>query len=448
MTYKLILVLLVTASCSESSDADGCPALTKPRSGGTMHSYPEQSEADGTVQVWKAEDSPHFVATYELSDIQLTIESCAYVVMEGPSSILVSRSGTLIASGTEERPITIEAADPNNPWDTIETLYVERSGEAEDTMGGYIQMSYVTLSDGGTTPSGSLHPMIWAHGKDVNVQNLPPNEHLDLQHVTVQHGTSYGVLLDLGATFSSTSTDLTIKDQPTAPLQIGFRSVDAVPSGAYTGNGRDVIEVTPDVSALTRNVTIHDRGVAYLFGEDQNAGRFTVGPESGQATTLTIDPGVTMQFRPRNVLEIESTGSLIARGSEAAPIVFTSSASSPARGDWTGIQFLGVPSSTSAIDHASVLYAGDDYQSAGLACNVEGSDARDSYGAIAFAERPTKALVTNTTIAHSLHNGIDRDWTGDPLDFAPTNTFMDNAGCQQSYPVPSSNVCPQPVPCD
>ncbi len=128
--------------------------------------------------------------------------------------------------------------------------------------------------------------------------------------------------------------------------------------------------------------------------------------------------------------------------------VFTSSAASPAPGDWTGIQFLDVPSPASVVDHAQVMYAGDDYQSAGSACGVDGSGAHDSYAAISFAERPAMALVTNTTIAHSLHNGIDRVWNGAPLDFAPTNTFTSNAGCAQSFPVPSSNVCPQPVPCD
>src|SRR4029079_6784870 len=176
----------------------------------------------------------------------------------------------------------------------------------------------------------------------------------------------------------------------------------------YTGNTRDVIEVLPDVSGLIRNATIHDRGVPYLFGEDGDAGRFTIGLATGPAATLTIDPGVTMQFRPQNLLEVEQTGTLIARGTPADPIEFTSSAMTPARGDWTGIQFLGVPSAASVIDHATVMYAGDDYQSAGSTCSADGSGARDSYGAIAFAERPATALVTNTTIAHSLHNGIDR----------------------------------------
>jgi hypothetical protein len=447
-TSSILVLLLAAAACTDNSKAGGCPALTKPKSGGTMHSYPDQSPDDGTVQVWKAEDSPHFVATYELSDIELTIEPCAYVVMEGPSSITVSRSGKLIAVGTSEKPIAIDSDDPSVGWDTIETRYVARNGETEDTIGGYIQMAYVTLSDGGNTSTGSKDPMIWSHGLDANVTNLPPNEHLDLQHVTVQRGSSYGIVLDRGATFSSTSTDLTIKDQKIAPLQIGFRNLDAVPAGSYTGNTQDLIEVAPDVSGLKRNVTVHQRGVPYLFGEEGNSGRFTVGLDAGAPATLTIEPGVTMQFRPRNVLEIAKTGTLVARGTAADPIVFTSSAASPAPGDWTGIQFLDVPSASSVIDHAQVMYAGDDYQSAGSSCSVEDSGARDSYAAISFAERPATALVTNTAIAHSLHDGIGRVWNGAPLDFAPTNTFTSNAGCAQSFPVPSSNVCPQPVPCD
>jgi hypothetical protein len=443
-TRPILVLLLVATACSDQPDAGSCPARTKPRSGGTMHAYPDQSDSDGAVQVWTAAASPHYVATYELSDVHLTIEPCAYVVMEGPSSILVNRSGKLTAIGTADQPIVIEAEHADEAWETIETRYVERSGESEDTLGGYIEMAYVTLSGGGVTSTGSKVPMIWAHGKD----GLPPSEHLDLQHVTIERGSSYGVMFDGGTRFSSTSTDLTIKGQETAPLQIGFRNIDAVPPGTYTGNGRDVIEVVPDVSGPIGDATVHDRGVPYLFGEDGNPGRFTIGLATGPAATLTIDPGVTMQFRPRNLFEVEKTGTLIARGTAAKPIEFTSSAASPAPGDWTGIQFLGVPSAASAIDHATVLYAGDDYQSAGSTCSADGSGARDSYGAIAFAERPATALVTNTTIAHSLHNGIDRAWNGTPIDFAPTNTFTDNAGCNQSFPVPASNVCPAVVPCD
>jgi len=441
-----LTLALAASACTNDSKAGGCPALTKPKSGGTDH---PNDGGEGTKSVWKAEDSPHRVGTFSLFDAELTIEPCSYVIMDGGgTSITVSRGGKLTAVGTEDQPIAIDAADPSKPWETIETRYITPTGYTEDTQGGYIQMAHVTMSDGGVTYTGSLVPMMRAHGADSSVTNLPPTEHLDLQDVTVQRGSTYGVLLDLGATFSPTSKNLTITDQPTAPMRIGFRNIDAVPTGKYTGNGHDVIEVDPDVTGLIRSATVHPRDVPYLMGLQDDNGHFAVGLDTGAAGTLTIEPGVTMQFRPHNPLEIYKTGTLVARGTAADPIVFTSGEATPAAGDWSGIQFIDVPSAASVIDHAVVEYAGDNYQSLGATCNVSASGGSSSYGAIAFAERPATALVTNTLIAHSLHNGIDRVWTGSPLDFTPTNTFTDNAECKQSYPVPSTGACPDPVPCD
>jgi hypothetical protein len=421
-----------------------CPAITKPTSGGTMHSFPEQSADDGTVQVWKAKDSPHIVATYDLTDIQLTIEPCAYVLMGGASAIIVGRSGRLTAAGTADQPIAIDSLDPTDQWDTIDTEYVTPNGEPEDTQGGYIQMAYVTMSGGGFTSTGSRDPMLAAHGFDANVENLPPTEHLDLQHVVVQHGSDYGILLDLGATFSAASTDVTVKDQTIAPVHIGFRNIDAVPAGTYSG----AIEVDNDVNGLFRSAEVHDRGVPYVLGEDGVSSRFTVGLPTGPAATLTVDPGVTLQFRPSTVLEVDKTGTLIAQGTDAKPIVFTSNASAPQPGAWTGIQFLDVPSAASTLDHVHVEYAGDMYQSGGLSCSVDLSANSDTYAAISFASRPATELVTNSMIDHSAGDGIGRTWDGAPLDFEATNSFSDIAACKQSFPVPTGGDCPDPVPCD
>ena len=48
--------------------------------------------------------------------------------------------------------------------------------------------------------------------------------------------------------------------------------------------------------------------------------------------TLTIEPGVTVKFDSGKVLEVE--GMLVARGTSSDKITFTSSAASPAAGDW------------------------------------------------------------------------------------------------------------------
>ena len=56
-----------------------------------------------------------------------------------------------------------------------------------------------------------------------------------------------------------------------------------------------------------------------------------------EGVTLTIEPGVTVKFEGDKALGID--GELIARGTEANPIVFTSNQATPAAGDWANIVF-------------------------------------------------------------------------------------------------------------
>ena len=61
--------------------------------------------------------------------------------------------------------------------------------------------------------------------------------------------------------------------------------------------------------------------------------------------TLTIEPGVTVKFDSGKSLIVE--GTLVAQGTSSDEITFTSSAASPAAGDWGYIKFTGssVPAS-------------------------------------------------------------------------------------------------------
>ena len=54
--------------------------------------------------------------------------------------------------------------------------------------------------------------------------------------------------------------------------------------------------------------------------------------------TLTNEPGVTVKFDSGKALQIR--GELVAQGTSGSPIPFTSSASSPAAGDWVRLSFL------------------------------------------------------------------------------------------------------------
>lgn len=60
-----------------------------------------------------------------------------------------------------------------------------------------------------------------------------------------------------------------------------------------------------------------------------------------RGTSLTIEPGVTVLGNANSALVIEKDATLIAEGTATQPIVMTSAAATPARGDWGGLIFLG-----------------------------------------------------------------------------------------------------------
>lgn len=75
--------------------------------------------------------------------------------------------------------------------------------------------------------------------------------------------------------------------------------------------------------------------------------------------TLTIEPGVRLRFQPNAFLEIGHRGSrLVAKGTKDKPIVFTSSAEKPQRGDWIGLVFDDAVGEGTVLENAIVEYGG------------------------------------------------------------------------------------------
>jgi hypothetical protein len=85
--------------------------------------------------------------------------------------------------------------------------------------------------------------------------------------------------------------------------------------------------------------------------------------------TLTVEPGVEIRFDPGTTLWIGTAalggGTLIADADGGPPILFTSSASSPAPGNWSGVEFL-----DSAV---GATFSGDAYVSGSIlrGCTLE-----------------------------------------------------------------------------
>jgi hypothetical protein len=412
----------------------GCPA---PTGGPTNH--------PGTVgtETWTAAGSPHRVPLNTVVSGTLTIEPCAEVLIGAGLTLSIESTGKLVAEGLADKPIHIGAIDPAKPFAKIRT-----------NNGGTVRLAYVNM-DGCGDPLNTIPDLTGALDLQSGDVTAPTKPILYVAHVTITGSRSNGIVTRGGAGFAPGSTDLTITGSAQFPISSWSRAIDGIPAGNYTGNAHDEILI-PAIGgheAMQESATMHERGVPYRIGNQGSAGTLYVGSTAVGApvATLTIEPGVTIRVKKGGVILIESAslaaparGALIAVGTAAKPIVFTSLQPVPAAGDWIGVWFDSIPDANDKMDYTRVEYAGATSTSGSSACNTPGPN---DAGIRVFG-LPAGQFITNTTILSSAGHGIDRGWRDNTKpDFLATNTFTSIAKCKQTYPKDTSGACPTTVPC-
>jgi hypothetical protein len=421
------------------------PTCSAPTKGPTLH----KGEIAGD-EVWRADDGPHLV-DYNVvvrAGKKLTIEPCAEVQLAKGAGILVAfpgtpTTGTLVAEGTEKRPIRFKGKDGAR-WTSI---MVQGGGTA--------RFAHTTFEGGG---GGDFQDgatlMIVGDGVD------GADPMLFVDHVTVTKSLGVGAWLQRAAAFVPGSRDLTIResgsDDHPYPLELGEHALDALPTGSYTGNKKDEILLEPQGgqtggSGLLADGTMHDRGVPYHVGRSKGSSLIIGGRTDGKLVTLTIEPGVVMRFEEKAAFKVQhfsndrpSTAAVKAVGTADKPIVFTSATATPAPGDWQGLWFGGVPDPSNVLDHVRIEGAGSDCGCILSTC----SQITQHEGAIILTAQPPKAFITNTKFVNIAGNGISQGYLGTFVDFRPTNQFESVAGCAQTRPGATPS-CPSPRPaCD
>jgi hypothetical protein len=426
--------------------ADVAPPCPVPTGAGTTH----QGNVN-EAQIWSADGSPHLVP-FEMSvNAPLTIEACAIVRLAPGVTVTVRAGGSIDAAGAPDQPVTIEPRDVGAPWATIRTI------------GGTLRLVHAIVAGGGD-PGNALPDLVGA--LDVRGdQTRAPQPILHAEFLTVSGSAALGLVLREGGGFSATSHDVRVTASARYPMHVWAREAGTIPSGDYTGNGIDeiVIPGSGGYESIQEDLTLRDRGVPYRVGLGDNA-RVDVSGGTGPLATLTIEPGVVLRFGPGASLRIETfqgespaKGALVAVGTPARPIVFTSAAAAPAAGDWLGIWFGGLADARDRIEHARIEYAGGTSATGSSSCLYPGPDGgtplvNDAAVRILGSAPPAGGVfVKDTTLASSAGHGIDRGWraaAGVDLDFLPSNTFTDVARCRQTFARPANNTCPVgDVPC-
>ncbi|MBI3005382.1 MAG: right-handed parallel beta-helix repeat-containing protein [Ignavibacteriales bacterium] len=131
----------------------------------------------------------------------------------------------------------------------------------------------------------------------------------------------------------------------------------------------------------------------------------TVTVSSGVA--LTIEPGVVVKFN--SVTSLLVAGKIVASGTGANPITFTSSAGSPTPGDWNGIEFQNTANVGSVFNDCIVEYAGGGASASGV-----------FYVTGAFSIN-----ITNSTFRFNANHGINARASSPRI---ASSTFRDNTG--------------------
>lgn len=373
----------------------------------------------------------------------LTLEPGVELDFESHGGIVLSGADTkLAASGTAAKPILMKRAG-TEAWDDVD---VEDSASAS--------LAYTTLEGGGGNTPTHFGASLVVWGTDT--KPLVPMVKVD--HVTIQDSAGYGAVVGRYAGFTSDSTALTIsgsgKSDGAAPraMLIGSASMGTVPDGTYTGNADDRIEVDADNGGvIDTDMTIRDRGVPYYSTE----GLYVDQGSAASAPKLTVEAGVHWQFDPnanftQNLFLHVSTGALEVDGTAQKPVAFDSGASTPARGDWIGIELDDNSASyPQKIDHAIIAHAGGGNGVANYTCDpyVNGSYLPETAGIVIYGWAPSSEFVTNTQVKASGGHGILRGWDqtqGPATDFLPTNTYDPAPGgyLDQTAP-PDPNATPE-----
>lgn len=446
-TSCFVLLLTLAASMLACGDdtppepADECPEIT---GDGTTHGpFLETSET------WTLAASPHLVpdGLSISAGAELDIEACAVVRVGATRDINVS--GKLRANGESTKRVRFEPLEAGAAWGSIVAIRAESP----------LHFLHTTLENGGFLAPLSIseqHGVIRVEGS--RTESLVPM--LETVSVIIRGSGSNGVHLSSNAAFIDGSNNLTIEGATRFPIVTNAWSATTLPSGKYTGNGRDAVLVRTSerlgIDGLIVESTWDDLGVPYEIAGETDAPKYLVvgAPQDATTSKLTLSAGVELRFTAVSGLTIEGAqATLVAVGSLAEPIVFTSAADVPQPGDWLGINFHEDVSPTSAIAFAQILYAGNENTGTrSFSCGTPkaaSASQQQTMGAVYFSlnEGAPSAFIQSTEIRFSASNGIDRGWTGADTDMTATNTFSDIAFCKQTEPKPMTGSCSNPPMC-
>jgi flagellar hook assembly protein FlgD len=316
----------------------------------------------------------------------LTVDAGTVVEFGNGNYLVVN--GTLMAAGTSASPISFTSASATpgaGDWG-----FVSFTAGASAS-----QLSYVTFQYGGG----------WGWGGMVFVQGSSPT----FDHVTIASSSSIGLYMNVSGG-APTISNSTFSNNGSCGLNLIAANSVSLSDTVLTGNSSYAVCAGPGTHLLgLTNITATGNGVnavGYRGGTISAAetwlhgmNRVLTGPVGvGASATLTVDAGTVVEFGNGNYLVVN--GALMAAGTSASPISFTSASATPAAGNWGFVSFT-AGASASQLSYVTFQYGGG-----------------YGWGGMVFVQGSSPTF-DHVTIASSSSIGLDMNTQGG----APTITY-------------------------
>jgi hypothetical protein len=344
---------------------------------------------------------------FVLASATLTIEPGAEVRFGEQGALHVA--GNLLAPGTADLPIQLIGSDENaGPWRGI-SIQGTGAGPANAAF------AHVTISGAGRAG---------AFGAQLTV-NLAT---VELRDSEVLDGGGDGIIVESGGALAVVDTriagnaGLPINFEFLAPATDGVSGAPVLENVSIENNGINAIAFGG--GTIGADTTWRNMGFPYLV---RNQLRID------EAVTLTIEPGVEVQFDKAGELTV--AGSIVAPGTADQPIRLIGS--DPGAGFWRGIRLLGggVTPARAKLSHVTLSGAGSSSQAAidvfnGAIAFTDGTIADNAANGIAFTGGNVSGTIEGSSITDIGGAGIanttrrviaaPNNWWGSPT--GPTTT--------------------------
>ncbi len=153
-----------------------------------------------------------------------------------------------------------------------------------------------------------------------------------------------------------------------------------------------------DVTPVTQTITLKTNITTAQTLKDLGTGidYIVEGELDIKAVTLTIEPGVTIQFSQNSSLRAIDFGAIKANGTSAKPILFTGTQNT--KGFWKGLIFESTNNTDNQLEYCTIEYAGN---ASAYSTTIKGAVLAGN-----FFSKPVLLSMKNVTLQNNANNAL------------------------------------------